>query len=128
MDNPAQPSSKVALIKNLYLYLVSFVALMMVVFSTADVINIALRTYIFTKADKDFYSYPEAICEPVKALPAAGTTTPPSRCSTSEDQQKRADDNRAGQRQRDLVRDISMILVGVPLFGYHWRLARRKAE
>ena len=126
MDNPIQPSSKVALIKNLYLFLVSFVALMMMVFSLADVINIALKTYIFTKADKDFYAYPEPICEPVKPMAKSDTTTPAAQCVSSAEQAKRADENRSAQRQRDLVRDLSMIIVGVPLFAYHWWLVRRK--
>jgi hypothetical protein len=34
--------------------------------------------------------------------------------------------NRLAQRQRDLVRDISFIVVGGPLFWFHWKLARKK--
>lgn len=125
MDTP-----KVALIKNIYLYLVSFVALMMVVFSLADAINIALRTYIFTKADNNYYSYPVAPC-PV-AAPTDVTSTnkidkaAAENCLSKAEQDKQNADNIAAQRQRDLVRDLSMIVVGIPLFAYHWQLARRK--
>ena len=125
--DPANQTSRTTFIKNLYLYLVSFVALMMIVFSVAEVINITLRTYIFTKADKDFYAYPKAVCEP--AAPTS-TTGAPGRgempCLSQEENEKQMAENRSAQRQRDLVRDISMILVGVPLFAYHWHLARKK--
>ena len=47
MDTPA---NKIAIIKNIYLYLVSFVALMMIVFSISSLINVILKTYIFKQA------------------------------------------------------------------------------
>ncbi|MDO8626197.1 MAG: hypothetical protein Q7K39_01920 [Candidatus Magasanikbacteria bacterium] len=125
MDSPA--SSKVSFLKNLYLYLVSFVALMMMVFSLGDVINIVLRTYVFTLADKNIYGYPEPTCDL-----AAATGTPRGKefggppCLDKASREKQETENRAGQRQRDLVRDLSMIIVGLPLFGYHWWLVRRK--
>ena len=130
-----QPSNKVAIIKNLYLYLVSFVALMMVVVSMADMIQIVLKKYVFTKADQDYYSYPMVDCVgitpkgPVPAPATPDTVKPdtPEECKRREaDAKRQAEDNRSAQRQRDLVRDISFILVGIPLFAYHWRVIRKK--
>lgn len=125
MEN--QPGNKSAFLKNLYLYLVSFVALMMIVFSTGEIINLALRTYIFTKADKNFYGYPEPICDT-----ASPTGTPRGKeyvgspCLNKAEREKQEAENRSAQRQRDLVRDVSFLIVGLPLFAYHWRLARKK--
>lgn len=116
-------NTKVTFLKNLYLYLVSFVALMMVVFSTADLINTALRTYVFKLADRNYYSYPTAPCPVETTTTTTGEKFPP--CVTSKEQKKMDDMNAAAQRQRDLVRDISMIIVGIPLFIYHWRLTRK---
>jgi hypothetical protein len=42
-----QTSSRGMIIKNIYLHLVSFVALMMIVTSTATIINDVLKTYVF---------------------------------------------------------------------------------
>lgn len=131
MENQPSPRSKT--IKSIYFYLVSFVALMMVVFSTADIINIALKTWVFTAADKDMYSYPKAVCN----IPAP--VTPPDAKSapvfSQADCEKQNDDNikqqeltRTSQKQRDVVRDLSMIVVGIPLFMIHWRILRRKDE
>ena len=121
-----QPTTKGSIIKNIYLYLVSFVALMMVVFSVGDMINIVLRTYIFTKADQNFYSYPVAPC----AVAPTGTSSTPTKstepCLSQAEQDKQNADNISAQRQRDLVRDISFLIVGLPLFAYHWRIVRKK--
>lgn len=125
-----QPTGKQSIIKTIYFYLVSFVALMMVVFSLADVINMALKTWIFTKADMDYYSMPVSIeCDqnykpitPDQVKPAT-----PEECAQRAALQKKQDeDNRDSQRQRDAVRDISMIVVGIPLFAFHWWIIRKK--
>lgn len=128
MDTPT-PSNKVAIIKNIYLYLVSFVALMMIIISTADMLNIALRTFIFTKADNyDYYGYP-AVCTPTSSTSTTGTLDKGrGECITEEEQKKRDTEMRSSQRQRDLVRDISFILVAVPVFAYHWRIVRKREE
>mgnify|MGYP001563332469 CR=1 FL=1 len=120
-------------IKSIYFYLVSFVALMMVVFSSADMINIALRTWVFTAADKDTYAYPRAVCEvPAPATPTEPKAVPAPTKEECEKQNKeytqQQEASRIAQKQRDVVRDISMILVGIPLFLIHWKILRSKEE
>ncbi|TAN33409.1 hypothetical protein EPN28_02565 [Patescibacteria group bacterium] len=131
MDTPNTTPGKGNVIKNIYLYLVSFVALMMMVFSTADIINTLLRTYVFTKADKfDYYVPHLAGCEsnpPKDEIKKIVTSSPGEKeCAQINEEKKNAEENRAAQRQRDLVRDISMIVVGIPLFAFHWRIIRKK--
>ena len=120
-------NSKVAIIKNIYLYLVSFVSLMMITISMADIVNILLKTYVFTKADTSYY-YSNPSCAariPAKELGIAPMTE--EECAKeNEANQKRDEENRSAQKQRDLVRDISFIAVGLPLFIYHWLLVRKK--
>jgi hypothetical protein len=110
--------SKVTLIKTLYLYLVSFVALMMIIFSVSDIISLGLRTYIFTKADADYYA-PSCVDSPLQ--PGSGVP-----CPSKEQAKKESEDRLVAQRQRDAVKDISFLVVAIPLFVCHWRLARRK--
>ncbi len=129
-------SNKIAVIKNIYFYLVSFVALMMVVFSTANLINIVLKSYVFTEADRYPY-YPGAECDPsyqqpmekpgTVAEPAQVKKLTPTECAAQEEKyQQREAQNLKSQRQRNLVTDISFIVVGVPLFIFHWYYARKK--
>ncbi|TSC84351.1 MAG: hypothetical protein G01um101413_646 [Parcubacteria group bacterium Gr01-1014_13] len=124
------PTHKGRVIKSLYFYLVSFVALMMVVFSAADLINIALRTWVFTAADKDMYAYPRAVCEvPPTTDPKAVPAPTKAECEKSNEENiKQQEASRLAQKQRDVVRDISMIVVGIPLFLIHWRILRSKEE
>lgn len=121
MENAPQQKSG-HIIKVFYFYMVSIIALFMVIFSLADMVNIALRTYVFTKADSSYYPYvPEMLC-PVTSTP----TVKGGPCVTREEQDKINAESRSAQRQRDLVRDISFLIVGIPLFSYHWIIVRRK--
>lgn len=118
------PGNKPPIIKTLYLYVVSLVALFTVVFSLADIINIALRTYVFTAADQGYFGYyPEPAC-PVRTADAATSTK--DVCISAKERETIDKKNNTAQKQRDLVRDISFIIVGVPLFLYHWRIIRKK--
>ena len=107
MDTSPMPSNKIVIIKNIYFYLVSFVALMMVVFSVADAVNIALKTYIFTKADNfnNYYASPIG-CDPVQikgADPSIKQMTAEECAKINDENLKRASEERVAQRQRDVV-------------------------
>lgn len=133
MENQSAQPKKT--IKSLYFYLVSFVALMMVVFSSADLINIALKIWIFTKAD-DFMFGGRVACETLPApVPDPKATNTPSKEQVIKDceaqnkiSEEQAEASRVAQRQNSVVRDISMIVVGIPLFLIHWNILRRKDE
>ena len=135
MEN--QPAtSKGKTIKSIYFYLVSFVALMMVVWSGADMINIALKTWVFTQADNYYYDG-RIVCETLPTPVADPKATAPvlSREQVIADCEKQnaasvvqQEKNHIAQRQMSIVRDISMIVVAVPLFFIHWRIVRSKEE
>jgi hypothetical protein len=100
---------------------------MIIVFSCGNLIYISLKMFVFTKADYVSYYYKNPECDltvpntEVKKLSAED-------CARQEaENKKRADEERDARRQDDLVRDISMILVGLPVFITHW-LAIRKRE
>ncbi len=118
-------------IKSIYFYLVSFVALMMVVFSTADVINIALKTWVFTAADKDTY-YNAPCVAPMPAATPEGKSVPVTSAADCEKQNadnlRQQEASRISQKQSNVVRDLSLIVVGIPLYLIHWRILRSKEE
>lgn len=108
---------------------------MMIAFSGADLISTALKTWVFTKAD-DYYTYSGRMnCQSLTAAVAnPGTTTPTKEQAVAECEQqnemaaKDQEANRTATRQNSIVRDISMIVVGIPLFLIHWRIVRSKDE
>ncbi|MDD5438154.1 MAG: hypothetical protein PHC70_03350 [Patescibacteria group bacterium] len=123
-----ESSKKPAVIKTVYFYLVSLIALFMVAFSTADLINLGLKTWVFPKANQQYYGMSCAI-PTIKYAPGQTTT------SSDELYLKQCEEDRLNQKemamiqnQRDAIRDISMIVVGIPLFLYHWITLRKDKE
>jgi hypothetical protein len=124
----SEPNSKVIIIKNIYLYLVSFVALMMLVISTADIINIGLKTFVFKNADNYRFGAKVACDFPREPGQEGGASAlSPEECvERTKNQEENERLNRISDRERSLVRDISFIIVGLPLFYFHWRVVRKK--
>lgn len=123
-----QANDKIALIKNIYFYLVAFVALMMVVFSLADLVNLGLKTWVFTKADGPNY-YPMTGCATMPpAEVKSGQITVEQCAQMEEENRQRQEEERVASNQRNVVRDISFIVVGLPLFLIHWRILRKKEK
>jgi len=119
-------SPKTVLIKMIYFYLVALIGLLMVAFSSADLVNIGLRTWVFPKADLNQYPQPTCSDMVVKALDAAETDAQyQARLTDCEKTRISDDEARAIQKQKDAVRDISFIVVGIPLFLYHWIVIRK---
>lgn len=108
-------------LKKAYLYLVSVISLVIAVVGAIMLINMALKTWVFPKADQNYYSYP---C-PAAAVPDGK----PVNCDQAAlDQQKKMDmENRAAQKQRDAAQALAMLLVATPVWWFHWRLARKEA-
>lgn len=100
-----------SIILRVYFALVTFVTLMMLVFSVSDLVNITLKTYVFPAADRaEYVSY----CDKTY--------------STSEEcaaQEARERDAATVRKQQSAVRDISLLVVAAPLFWLHWRFVYR---
>ncbi|OQB18731.1 MAG: hypothetical protein BWY14_00813 [Parcubacteria group bacterium ADurb.Bin192] len=129
-ENPMLNNTpKTALIKTVYFYTVSLIALMMIVFSTADLVNLGLKTWIFPKADLNEYKEPSCAVMIMKD-PSLQETEEQYRNRIQQCEQGRMDENeaRAIRKQRDAVRDISFLVVGIPLFLYHWATIRREQK
>lgn len=144
-------SSKTHIIKTIYIYLVSLIGLLMVVIPAASLIKLALTTWIFTKADIAEYGYemPPRIYFPGKEKTGTGDgmndvieklKSCQDSCGLTDEQkqaiaqwteeftqyQKRQAEMGPARRQRDAAQNIAFIVVGIPLFLYHWRLVRKE--
>jgi len=96
----------------LYLYLFSFVGLIIVVIGSIGLVNLGLKTYIFTQAD--YYEVTPALDVNGKQVSSVEEETA---------RQKREVDR---QRQRQLAESASAILVGLPVYLYHWQTIQRE--
>lgn len=95
----------------LYLYLFSFVGLLIVVFGSISMVNLGLKTFIFTQADT-YESYPVK----VEGEPQISV----------EEEKARVARETSRQRQRELAQSISSIIVGLPLYLYHWKTIQKE--
>lgn len=109
-----------AWIKKVYLYLVSLISLVILVIASIILINLALTTWVFPKADMQYYGY----CPTVIETDFEGKEISQPRECTDEQYAK---DQRAAQKQRSAAQAIAMIIVASPVFYYHWKLARKEA-
>ncbi|MEK7146789.1 MAG: hypothetical protein AAB772_00875 [Patescibacteria group bacterium] len=120
---------KYSWIRKVYLYTFALVGLVLIVIGAVQLIGLALKTYIFTKADI-YYQYP--ISRPVKIVPpdaviGAGEKTEFQEPSKEEVEEYERN-QRSSQRQREAAGALAMIIVGAPLYWYHWRVIKKDKE
>ena len=122
-------------IKKIYLYLVSLISLFIIVFGTITLINMVLRTWVFTKADMAYIAKidPENCTKPLQQPEPLGSSdikTPPQMRSCTKEEitsmEQEQKDQQIAEKQRQASDAVAMILVGLPVFYFHWRLARKE--
>ena len=99
----------------LYLYLFSFVGLLIVVIGSIQLVNLSLKMTIFKEADRYYIAVPTTNEKGVVIEP-------------KEDIDKRKAIEMQNQRQRDLTNSLNMLVVGSLLYLYHWKLIKKKAK
>jgi predicted Holliday junction resolvase-like endonuclease len=104
------------IVKFIYIYLFSAVGLILMIMGSTKIVDLGLKTYVFKQADyfyaPSFYSQePNLSEEEIK--------------KRQEELKKAEEINKRAERQRTASIAISQIVVGLPLFLYHWRLARK---
>lgn len=126
-------------VKQLYFYLVSFAALMMIAISSIVIVDTSLRMTVLSEADRWSGSFYMPGCDgtPVPqygggdmAMPPAQQTAPTAQsCAQEKARQMRDQEQQISrQHQRDLSWSLSMFAVSLPLFAIHWKLARSKKD
>ena len=107
--------NKAFLVRKIYIYLFSLVGLFLIVFGAVKLVNLGLKSYIFTGADF-YYDYPLA-----KPVGDGGSYNQPNQEEVEQYQRNQ----KSSSRQRDAAESLAMIIVGLPLYFYHWSLARK---
>ena len=97
-----------SVILRIYFSLVSFVTLMILVFSVADLVNLSLKTFVFPAADAPDY---QVYCDT--------NVQTPKDCDT---QRENAAKQALVTKEQNAVRDLSLLIVSAPLFWLHFRI------
>lgn len=99
--------TKNPLIRTIYLYLFSLVGMFMLLFGAAQFVDVGLRTWVFTDADnRDYY-------EPV---------------SPDGKEMILQTDFAKSERDRDMANASSLMLIGLPIWAYHWRIIKKDKD
>lgn len=99
-------------VRIIYLYLFSFIGLVVVVIGSIRLIDLGIKSAFFK--DADTYEYYSA---------------PIDKESAPFDEQKMKENAAKEQtknRQRDLSNSLAMIIVGAPLYIYHWKTIKKE--
>lgn len=99
----------------LYLYLFSFVGLLITVIGGIQIVDLTLKTYVFKVSEYSYY--PEA-------LPIEGGKP----VMSAEELRKRNEAEAANQRKRQLSNSLAMIVIGTPLYLYHWKTIKKENQ
>ena len=77
--------------------------------------NLGLKTYVFTKADDQFYAGP---CYEYSRAPIKEGESPRELSKDECDAQRK--EERSARRQNQAANSLAFILVGLPVWFYHW--------
>lgn len=139
---------KYPLIRTIYLYLFSLVGLVLVIIAAVDFIDMALKAFVFKQADaqEQLYNkeprpaYPPFGIEKTKEIANEETATitlttderNQLRVWLAEYEQFNEDRKRVdfvvARRHQDAARNLAMLIVGFPLYLYHWNVIRKEAK
>jgi hypothetical protein len=117
-------------IKIIYLYLFSLVGLVLIVIGSVRLVDLTLKTFIFTMADEPliypqtYPPVPEKISEEEKTTFEKTITQERQKYEKQQMEYERM--LRQQEKQRTMANSLAMIIVGLPLFLYHWRIIRKE--
>jgi len=100
-------------LRNVYLYLVSFVSLMMilmgVIFTVQNITDVVFPT--------NYYEMPP--------IEKTGSLSVEEQKIYTENQ-KRYEENRSIESKKSVAKSIAVVLVALPTFAYHWRKVEKE--
>lgn len=137
--------TKYPLIRTIYLYLFALLGLVLLIIGGVRFINMGLKAFVFTKAEQEerlMYKQPPVAypIERFQEIAASGQTavtlTEQERIMLNQwlvdykNWQTQYDtlDPVTASRHRDASLNLSLIIVGFPLYLFHWRIIRRETK
>ncbi len=135
--------NKHSIIRTIYLYLFTLVGLALLIIGTVKFIDMGLKTFVFTKAEEPeavqqrYYSDPvniyafklENLQDDEELTQEERQTLKEFLADYKELQEKEEKiDYLASKRQREASNNLAMIIVGLPLYLYHWRIIKRETK
>lgn len=128
-----------SLVRTIYLYLFALVGLALLTIGAVRFVDMGLKAFVFTQAEdmQRLYQgptmpYPPGIerLQEAEGLSDDEKATIKQWLADYEDWKERRSkiDLVAAQRHRDASSSLAMILIGLPLYLFHWRIIRSEVK
>ena len=143
-DPPAHHDPRIATrswVRTVYLYMMALLGLVLLTIGGVRMLDLGLKAFVFTEADQEQrFSMMQPpmpmMLERMERIDRGDEPdlTPQERAAVRqwlqdyERWREQADrvDPITSRRQRTASSALALILIGLPLYGYHWRLIRRE--
>ncbi len=114
------------LIRAIYLYLFSLVGLVIVVIGLVNLVDLGLKAFVFKNADRPiiYPAYPAKLAPP-DARDNVVTPAPAEDEKYKIEQEEAQRKQQQSDRERSASNALAMIIIGAPLFLYHWRIIQK---
>ena len=133
---------KHSLIRTIYLYLFALLGLILLTIGSVRFLDMGLRAFIFTQADEERrieyerppIRYPWGTLEKIQANDQSLTEQEVAEIrgmiqSYQAWEETKADiDPITSRRHRNASINLSLILIGLPLYLYHWRVIKKETK
>lgn len=110
-------------VRKVFLYLFAVIGLILVIIGAVTLVDLGLRTYVFKKADRSYCSY-IGIASVAPEKPTGEERTP----AQIEEEKARCEEQRTADRQRQASTATAQIIIGLPLYLYHWNRIRKENQ
>lgn len=132
------------IIRQIYFYAASLITLIIMVVAGGQIVNTGLKSTLFPKADRAYKATcndeglrtygnePRMIVE--KPMPAEADApekvelTDEEKAELKEECEENLAEERSAELQRELVNNLSMLIVSAPVFWFHFRIVQRERE
>lgn len=104
-------------IRFLYLYTLTFIGLVLMVVASISLIQLSINTLVFKDADRYYEPRPYYDNEDKEQAE-----------KQFQIEKEAADKELVRNRQRSLSNGVAMLVVGTPLYLYHWRLIKTEKQ
>jgi len=106
-------------IRKIYLYVATLLGLILIVIGGVRLVNLGLKSFVFTEAD-NHYTYPRP--KPVSPNSTSTVETEPN----EEELQEYNENQERSERQRNAAESIAFIVIGLPVYMYHWKKVQKE--
>jgi len=132
-----------SIIRTIYLYIFALLGLVLLIIGGVRFVDMGLKAFVFTKADEqqklNYYfaePYTPISIERMKEIQEDEGFTDEEKETIKQwlvdyeeqKEQRESFDVVASHRHRDASLNLSMILIGLPLYLYHWGIIRRETK